>query len=68
MDRNDLLRKTGYSDIDELLEKTAELLERGDKLKKEIEISNLFKPVNPFKTKKRRKIRRASIFSVLKLR
>ena len=48
------IKKTGYKDIDTRLVDTHTLLRQGELLKKDIEISLKYKPVNPYTSRKAR--------------
>jgi hypothetical protein len=59
------VKKTGYSDIDQLLLDTHNLLKQGELLKKEINISLKHKPVNPFALRKEKIKRYRKLYSKL---
>lgn len=50
------IKKTGYDDIDSILIEAHKLIQESNKLQKDIEVAVKFKPQNPFKSRRKRKI------------
>ncbi|OLS35433.1 hypothetical protein [Bacillus sp. MRMR6] len=48
------VKKTGYSDIDQLLVEANNLINEGNELQKDIEVAVKFKPTNPFNSRKKK--------------